>query len=247
MPARPLLPRHPVGGRRGTVSGSGGVASALPRSRCARPMSTCTAVPGQRGHAGLDRRAPSAGAGPPRRDRHRRRRCAGARGHARVRPGRAPGDAADLAAASLDAPPAPGDLVVLAAAGSRSPAERATGGPRRCRCASTARCMSGTAPRRSALDHSWTRCARAPGRRIVAASYLLAPGHFHDRVLACGADDVTDPLLDDRARTTGSLSSWCVGMRTAGWLPRGSRDLGRERGLFTSSRFTTYVHLSGLA
>lgn len=35
-----------------------------------------------------------------------------------------------------------------------------------------------------------------PGRRIVAASYLLAPGHFQDRVLACGADAVTDPLLD---------------------------------------------------
>jgi len=35
-----------------------------------------------------------------------------------------------------------------------------------------------------------------PGRRIVAASYLLAPGHFHNRVLACGADDATDPLLD---------------------------------------------------
>jgi hypothetical protein len=34
-----------------------------------------------------------------------------------------------------------------------------------------------------------------PGRRVIAASYLLAPGHFHDRVLASGADDVTDPLL----------------------------------------------------
>jgi hypothetical protein len=31
----------------------------------------------------------------------------------------------------------------------------------------------------------------------VAASYLLAPGHFHDRVLASGADDVTDALLGD--------------------------------------------------
>ena len=35
-----------------------------------------------------------------------------------------------------------------------------------------------------------------PGRRIVAASYLLAPGHFHDRVRTCGADAVTEPLLD---------------------------------------------------
>ncbi len=40
---------------------------------------------------------------------------------------------------------------------------------------------------------------RHPGRRIVAASYLLAPGHFHDRVLASGADDVTEPLLAEGA------------------------------------------------
>ena len=35
-----------------------------------------------------------------------------------------------------------------------------------------------------------------PGRRVVAASYLLAPGHFHDLVRNCGADAVTEPLLD---------------------------------------------------
>jgi sirohydrochlorin ferrochelatase len=40
---------------------------------------------------------------------------------------------------------------------------------------------------------------RHPGRRVVAASYLLAPGHFHDRVLASGADDVTEPLLAEGA------------------------------------------------
>jgi sirohydrochlorin ferrochelatase len=40
---------------------------------------------------------------------------------------------------------------------------------------------------------------RHPAQRIVAASYLLAPGHFHDRVLAAGADAVTDPLLDGEA------------------------------------------------
>ena len=40
---------------------------------------------------------------------------------------------------------------------------------------------------------------RHPGRRIVAASYLLAPGHFHDRVLSSGADDVTEPLLTEGA------------------------------------------------
>lgn len=33
-----------------------------------------------------------------------------------------------------------------------------------------------------------------PGRRVVVASYLLAPGFFHDRLLASGADLVTSPL-----------------------------------------------------
>ncbi|MBO9555356.1 CbiX/SirB N-terminal domain-containing protein [Cellulomonas sp.] len=33
--------------------------------------------------------------------------------------------------------------------------------------------------------------------RVVVASYLLAPGFFHDRVLEAGADVVTDPLAPD--------------------------------------------------
>ena len=36
-----------------------------------------------------------------------------------------------------------------------------------------------------------------PGGRVVVASYLLAPGYFHDRVLEAGADVVTDPLAPD--------------------------------------------------
>jgi sirohydrochlorin ferrochelatase len=40
--------------------------------------------------------------------------------------------------------------------------------------------------------------ARADGaRRVVIASYLLAPGFFHDRLLAAGADVVTAPLAPD--------------------------------------------------
>lgn len=35
-----------------------------------------------------------------------------------------------------------------------------------------------------------------PGRRIVVASYLMAPGFFHRQLSACGADVVTRPLLD---------------------------------------------------
>ena len=38
--------------------------------------------------------------------------------------------------------------------------------------------------------------ARAYGRRVVVASYLLTPGRFADVLRACGADLVTAPLLD---------------------------------------------------
>lgn len=34
------------------------------------------------------------------------------------------------------------------------------------------------------------------GRRVVVASYLMAPGFFYDRLLTCGADLVTRPVLD---------------------------------------------------
>src|SRR4051812_29981215 len=36
---------------------------------------------------------------------------------------------------------------------------------------------------------------RAPGRRVVVATYLLAPGFFADLAGRCGADVVTPPLL----------------------------------------------------
>ena len=40
--------------------------------------------------------------------------------------------------------------------------------------------------------------ARSRGAaRVVVASYLLAPGHFHDRLGRVGADLVTDPLAPD--------------------------------------------------
>ena len=39
--------------------------------------------------------------------------------------------------------------------------------------------------------------ARADGRRVVVASYLLAPGYFLDRVLEAGADVVSAPLAPD--------------------------------------------------
>jgi sirohydrochlorin ferrochelatase len=40
--------------------------------------------------------------------------------------------------------------------------------------------------------------ARAEGAgQVVIAAYLLAPGHFHDRLATAGADMVTAPLLPD--------------------------------------------------
>jgi sirohydrochlorin ferrochelatase len=40
--------------------------------------------------------------------------------------------------------------------------------------------------------------ARRDGaERVVVAAYLLAPGHFHDRLAGAGADAVTAPLLPD--------------------------------------------------
>ncbi|MFD2094276.1 sirohydrochlorin chelatase [Blastococcus deserti] len=38
---------------------------------------------------------------------------------------------------------------------------------------------------------------RAGADRVVVASYLLAPGHFHDKLAGAGADAVTAPLLPD--------------------------------------------------
>ncbi len=100
----------------------------------------------------------------------------------------------------LPRPLAPEDVVVLAAAGSSHPgSDRVTRevahqlSVRLCRTVHVGY-GAGCAPRLDELVAGLRASHR--GRRIVAASYLLAHGHFHDRVLACGADDVTAPLLD---------------------------------------------------
>ena len=38
---------------------------------------------------------------------------------------------------------------------------------------------------------------QAGAQRVVVAAYLLAPGHFHDKLATAGADLVTAPLLPD--------------------------------------------------
>src|SRR5215218_7541831 len=38
---------------------------------------------------------------------------------------------------------------------------------------------------------------RGGAERVIVAAYLLAPGHFHDKLAGAGADAVTAPLLPD--------------------------------------------------
>ncbi|MDT0303756.1 sirohydrochlorin chelatase [Streptomonospora wellingtoniae] len=93
-----------------------------------------------------------------------------------------------------------GDAVVLAAAGSSDPAARA-------QVAHAARRLSrrldapvevgyvATAPPSAAEA---VRRLRARGhRRVALASWLLAPGLFHQRLAAAGADTVAEPLCPD--------------------------------------------------
>lgn len=95
---------------------------------------------------------------------------------------------------------APGDAVVLAAAGSTDPAaavaveEVAAGLATRLGRPVTVGYGAGSTPR--VPDAVAAARATAPGR-VVIASYLLAPGYFHDRVLDAGADVVSAPLAPD--------------------------------------------------
>lgn len=47
--------------------------------------------------------------------------------------------------------------------------------------------------------------AESPGRRVVVASYLLAPGYFQSLVHRAGGDVVTDPLLIDGQASPAEL------------------------------------------
>ena len=92
------------------------------------------------------------------------------------------------------------DAVVLAAAGSSDPAaavavtEMARLLERCIRSPVTVGFAAGAEPRiPDAIE-----AARATGaERVVAASYVLAPGHFHDVIGRAGADVVTAPLAPD--------------------------------------------------
>lgn len=117
-----------------------------------------------------------------------------------------------------DAGHRPGDHVVLAAAGSSDPA--AAVAVRQMRdllarwlpCPVTIGYGAGAAPSiPDAVD-----CARSSGaRRVIAVSYVLAPGHFANLVTAAGADLTTAPLgahpavvdvLVERRRAAASIT-----------------------------------------
>ncbi len=94
-----------------------------------------------------------------------------------------------------------GDAVVLAAAGSSDPraARDVEAVVARLRSVWTAGPVTvgygaGCAPR---APEAVAAARLAGARRVVVASYLLAPGHFHGRLLTAGADVVTAPLIGD--------------------------------------------------
>ena len=94
---------------------------------------------------------------------------------------------------------APGDVLVVAAAGSSRPEAREA--PEQAarelaqRLRRTVTVGYGASAQPTVPDA--VRAARPQAGRVVLASYLLAPGHFHDKLHDAGADLVTDPLGAD--------------------------------------------------
>ena len=104
-----------------------------------------------------------------------------------------------LVAAGAD-PRDPLTAVVLAAAGSSDPRAVAdvedTADLLQPRWAGPVTTGYGSAAVPTVAD-AVTAARRAGAERVVVAAYLLAPGHFHDKLARAGADLVTAPLLPD--------------------------------------------------
>ncbi len=94
-----------------------------------------------------------------------------------------------------------GDVVVVAAAGSSDPRAADDVGQVaravRVHHAGPVLVGYGASARPSVAEAVAAARAEHPGRRVVVAAYLLAPGHFHRRLLGCGADAVAAPLLSE--------------------------------------------------
>ncbi|MCF6469904.1 sirohydrochlorin chelatase [Nonomuraea sp. MG754425] len=92
------------------------------------------------------------------------------------------------------------DAVLLGAAGSSDPSAladvRAAAhllAVRLARPVTAAFASSGT----PSLEEAMRRLGSPPAARVAVASYVLAPGFFHDRLASAGADLVSDPLGAD--------------------------------------------------
>jgi sirohydrochlorin ferrochelatase len=59
-----------------------------------------------------------------------------------------------------------------------------------------------------------TAARRAGAERVVVAAYLLAPGHFHDKLQGAGADSVTAPLLPDERIAAVLLDRYDAALET---------------------------------
>ena len=57
---------------------------------------------------------------------------------------------------------------------------------------------------------------RGGAERVAVAAYLLAPGHFHDKLAGAGADVVTDPLLPDERIAAVLLDRFDAALATSG-------------------------------
>ena len=127
-----------------------------------------------------------------------------------------------LLAAGAD-PADAGTAVVLAAAGSsdaRSVADvEATAALLAPRWAGPVTTGYGSAARPALPDA--VAAARAAGAaRVVVAAYLLAPGHFADRLAVAGADAVTAPLLPDDRVAAVLLDRYDAAVAgSASWAP----------------------------
>jgi sirohydrochlorin ferrochelatase len=104
-----------------------------------------------------------------------------------------------LAEAGAD-PRDPGTAVVLAAAGSSDPRSvrdvEDTAALLQDGWAGPVTTGYGSAARPPVAD-AVAAARRAGAEQVVVAAYLLAPGHFHDKLQGAGADSVTAPLLPD--------------------------------------------------
>lgn len=87
--------------------------------------------------------------------------------------------------------------------------------------------LSDEAPLAEAVD-----VARAYGQRVVVSPYVLAPGTAHDHITDCGADVVTEPLLDGQAPDSRLVRLVLARALARGsWLPVGHHPGPLDEGL----------------